>query len=187
MEKNRILDVSFWKNSKSFFEHFNQQTALIIEIFTEVSNAFPQNKLESFFQNAKGCKISKGNQLNGLPYQVLDVIRDFDPKDGFNIRLLNWWGNDFYVFITYGSETAEKFQKEISSSFHDFYLSKSALPYQYEKVLTENEVLSNKTLCKELENPKQIQIWKKLNISENTSVTKNYLEKMIQRILDIHN
>lgn len=186
MEKNPILDVSFWKNSKPFFEHFNQQTALIIEIFTEVSNAFPQNKLKSFFQNAKGCKISKGSQLNGLPYQVLDVIRDFDPKDGFNIRLLNWWGNGFFIFVTYGSENAKKFRKEISC-FNDFYLSKSTLPYQYEKVLTEIEVLNDITLSQELEIPKQIQIWKKLDISENTTVTMNYLKKMIQYILDIHN
>ena len=186
MEKAHKLDIPFWRNSKAFFEHFNQQTQLLTQVFTEVCNAFPQKRLQHFFPNAKGCKVSKGNQLDGFPYQVLDIIRDFDLQHGFNIRFLNWWGNGFYIFITYGSETAKYYQKIIPSHFEGYYLSKAISPYHYENVIKESEILSTENFSSEIRASNHFQIWKKLNISEDLTVTRNSLEKMIQGILDIH-
>jgi len=186
MEKAPTLDITFWNNSKAFFEHFNQQTHLIIQVFTEVCNAFPQYKLKSIFPNAKGCKVTKGNQLKGLPYQVLDLVRDFDAHHGFNIRILNWWGNGLFVFITYGSSTAKLFQEVLSTSFDGYNISMLNSTFDYEKVLNNSEILNNKNLNSEIEASNQLQIWKKLEISEDIKDTMSTMEKMIQSILDIH-
>ncbi|MFD2202530.1 hypothetical protein [Shivajiella indica] len=186
MDQTAKLDFPFWENSKSFFEHFNQQTELILQLFTELCNAFPQTTLESFFANAKGCKVSKGNQLEGMPYQVLDIIRDFDLNHGFNIRLLNWWGYGLFIFITYGSDTAKSFQRIIPIHFEGYSLSKSSTPYEYKKAIIESETLDSKNLGMELRKSKHVQIWKKLPVYENPTDTLNALKEMIQSILDIH-
>jgi hypothetical protein len=186
MEKAPLLDISFWKNSKAFFEHFNQQTDLIIQVFTEVCNSFPQIKLKAIFPNAKGCKVTKGNQLEGLPYQVLDIVRDFDVLHGFNIRLLNWWGNGLFVFITYGSSTAKLFHEVLSTSFDGYNISMLNSPFDYEKILNNSEILNDKYLNTVIESSNQLQIWKKLEISEDKKETMSIMEKMIQSILDIH-
>jgi hypothetical protein len=186
MEKAPTLDITFWNNSKAFFEHFNQQTDLIIQVFTEVCNAFPQNKLKSIFPNAKGCKVTKGNQLGGLPYQVLDLVRDFDAQHGFNIRILNWWGNGLFVIITYGSSTAKLFQEVLSTSFDQYKISMLNSPFDYEKVLNYSEILNDKNINSVIEASNQLQIWKKLEISEDIKDTMSTMEKMIQSILDIH-
>jgi hypothetical protein len=186
MEKNTFLDIDFWKNSKAFFGYFNQQTDLIIELFTDVCNAFPQNKLEAIFPNAKGCKVTKGNQLEGLPYQVLDLVRDFDAQHGFNIRILNWWGNGFFVFITYGSSTAKLFQQVLCTTFDQYNISILNSPFDYGKILNHSEILNDKNLNSVIEGSNQLQIWKKLDISDDIKETKSILGKMIQSILDIH-
>jgi len=186
MEKAPTLDITFWNNSKAFFEHFNQQTDLIIQVFTEVCNAFPQNKLKSIFSNAKGCKVTKGNQLGGLPYQVLDLVRDFDAQHGFNIRILNWWGNGLFVFITYGSSTAKLFHEALTGTFEGYNISMLSSLFDYEEVLNNSEILNNKNLSSVIMTSNQLQIWKKLEISEDIKDTMSTMEKMIQSILDIH-
>lgn len=44
-------------------------------------------------------KISKGENYKGLPYQLLDYPKFFDPVDIFAVRTLFWWGNFFSVTL----------------------------------------------------------------------------------------
>ena len=78
------------------------------------------------------------------------------------------------------------YQKIIPSHFEGYYLSKAISPYHYENVIKESEILSTKNFSSEIRASNHFQIWKKLNISEDLTVTRNSLEKMIQGILDIH-
>jgi hypothetical protein len=45
--------------------------------------------------NWQGPKISRGENYNGLPYQVLDHPRYFHSKDALAFRVMCWWGHYF--------------------------------------------------------------------------------------------
>jgi hypothetical protein len=45
--------------------------------------------------NWQGLKVSRGENYNGLPYQVLDHPRYFHSKDVLAFRVMCWWGNYF--------------------------------------------------------------------------------------------
>ena len=67
-----------------------------------VSNEFPQKSLLDIYSRSKGSKISKGNDLLGSPYAVLDFFRDFDVEKGINVRLLVWWGKGCFLMAFVG-------------------------------------------------------------------------------------
>lgn len=98
------LDLELLEN-KDLFKKIKEQSDLIASLFSDLANEFPQKELKKFHQNSKGTKISKGYNLENKPYQVLDLVRDFDDQTGFNIRILNWWGNGLFIFIYYGCQT----------------------------------------------------------------------------------
>lgn len=183
---NGKLDIAFWKESKDFFHHFHEQVKIIQDVFTEIANHFPQEKLKEYFGQAKGCKVSKGNQLGFLPYQVLDIVRDFDPQRGFNIRLLNWWGNGFYIFITYGSRIKHQYKNAWESKFDDFQISFTKTPYDYPQVEKNSLILNEKNITLAINSSNQLQIWKKLDISEDPGTTSKMIRNLLTDILDVH-
>jgi hypothetical protein len=180
------LDIAFWKDSKDFFHHFHDQVKIIQDLFTEIANHFPQEKLKEYFIQARGCKVSKGNQLELLPYQVLDIVRDFDPQTGFNIRLLNWWGNGFYIFLTYGSQIKHQFKNDWLSKFHDFQISFTKSPYDYTVNEKNSLILNKKNITLAINSSNQLQIWKKLDISEDPGTTSKMICQLLTDIFELH-
>lgn len=180
------MDLTFWKESKDFFLHFHQQVKIIQDFLTEISNQFPQEKLRRYFIHAKGCKISKGNQLEFLPYQVLDIVRDFDKAKGFNIRLLNWWGNGFYVFITYGSQIKHRYKNTWTANFEGFQISMTETPYDYPQVEKNSLILNEKNITLAINSSNQLQIWKKLDISEDPDTSIKMISQLLNDILEAH-
>jgi hypothetical protein len=65
-------------------------------------------------------KISKGENYNGLPYQVLDFPRIFNRKDVFTIRTLFWWGNFFSITLHLSGQYKKAFEKKIVSALPSF-------------------------------------------------------------------
>lgn len=183
---NIKLDIVFWKESKDFFHHFHEQVKIIQDVFTVIANHFPQEKLKEYFIQAKGCKLSKGYQLEFLPYQILDIVRDFDPLTGFNIRLLNWWGNGFYVFLTYGSQIKHQYKNVWKSKFDDFQISFTETPFDYPKVEKNSLILNEKNITLAINSSNQLQIWKKLNISEDPGTTSKMISQILSDILKLH-
>ncbi|MGY6743872.1 MAG: hypothetical protein ACXIUQ_14130 [Cecembia sp.] len=186
MVRDEELDLVFISHSKNFFLHFQQQVGILEKIFTEVANAFPQEKLLAYHEQAKGCKISKGNQLEGLPYQVLDLIRDFDPDTGFNIRFLHWWGKGCYVFVTYGKQRKNLNALNQSSPWEGFNFSLSPSPFNYlEIVETPRSIraLDTKALAS---SEHQLQIWKKIDMNKSAFVMAESLLKLTEDILSYH-
>ncbi len=139
-----------------------------------------------YFAQAKGCKVSKGNQLDRLPYQVLDIVRDFDPLTGFNIRLLNWWGNGFYVFITYGSQVKHKYKNNWKHQFEGYQISFLETPYNYLQVEKNSLILNEKNITLAINSSNQLQIWKKIELSEDPHTTHQMLCKLLTDILEVH-
>lgn len=86
-----------------------------VSLFSGIANQISDQELAIFHPAAQGSKITKGNELQHCPYQVLDLVRNFDKKEGFNIRFLNWWGNGLYVLVFFGSERPPK--KEVFNGY----------------------------------------------------------------------
>ncbi|WP_186756910.1 hypothetical protein [Echinicola salinicaeni] len=106
-----------------------------IGLFTSVANQIPDAELTLLHPHHKGKKISKGNELQHCPYQVLDIVRDFDKKSGFNIRLLNWWGHGLYIFIYHGAEkipTSDQYHSYLSNAYN---ISLTGSPWDYKGMI----------------------------------------------------
>lgn len=63
------------------------------------------------------AKISKGENLQGLPYQVLDYPRLFERENVFAIRTLFWWGNFFSITLQLSGKYKVRFQKNVLSDY----------------------------------------------------------------------
>ncbi|UZD24044.1 hypothetical protein PBT90_11680 [Algoriphagus halophytocola] len=95
------MDLDLWLD-RELLERQNRLRQEFWEILGEVGNAIAPTKLLTIHPNSQGIKLTRGNELNGFPYQVLDLVRDFDEQSGLNIRLLNWFGNGFFLFVLIG-------------------------------------------------------------------------------------
>lgn len=95
------LDLDLWLD-QSLILRQNQLKDDFLDLFEQLGNAVPNEELTNFFFNSKGKKISKGNHLQGFPYFVLDLIRDFELDAGCNIRFVSWFGHGLYCCIFFG-------------------------------------------------------------------------------------
>lgn len=115
-ELQRPIDVELWLN-QNLIRRQNFLKGQFIQILLEVGNSFSQRDFEYSALKPKAAKISRGNDLDGMPYQVLDLIRDFDSLEGANIRLLNWIGVGFFVTVLLGKDRANPIQEFLADGF----------------------------------------------------------------------
>ncbi len=117
MEKTtETLDLGLWLDH-DLIRRQNLLKEQFIEILEEVANAFPAREFETLSPRPRGSKVSKGNDLLGLPYQVLDLIRDFGTENGTNIRLLNWFGQGFFVTVLLGKNKENPLKEMLEAGF----------------------------------------------------------------------
>lgn len=95
------LDLDLWLD-QSLMQRQNHLKADFLELFEQLGNSVTNEELTQFFPNSKGKKISKGNQLQGFPYLVLDLIRDFELDSGCNIRFVSWFGHGLFCCVFFG-------------------------------------------------------------------------------------
>jgi hypothetical protein len=97
----KSIDLELWLNAE-LIQRQNLLKRQFIAVLEDVGNSFSSSDFQEISPKSRGVKISKGNDLLGFPYQVLDLIRDFDFQKGANIRLLNWIGKGFYLTVFLG-------------------------------------------------------------------------------------
>jgi hypothetical protein len=179
------FDLELLANN-SLFQKIKEQSNLIEDLFHGLANDFPQSELLQLYANSKGTKISKGYNLENAPYQVLDLIRDFDRESGFNIRVLNWWGHGLYIFVYFGRFTYEKNFLSNISLLDTYRDCNHPSPWAYGQIISKQET----DLAKDsLNNPEKIdfsQIFKRLEIDQDFSKTHSMIKKEIRFILDNH-
>ncbi|EON77515.1 hypothetical protein ADIS_2045 [Lunatimonas lonarensis] len=97
-----------WKiaGNRELFEKVHQLKVLYESILLDVANRVAALDLGNRFSVYNGSKVSKGNELEKCPYQVLDVVRDFDLEVGLNVRLLHWWGRGTFIFLFVGRQNS---------------------------------------------------------------------------------
>jgi len=107
------------------------------DLFADIANGLESEKLTTLYPDHRGVKISMGNELKKCPYQVLDIFRNFDKKEGHNIRILNWWGHGLYIFVFFGKEKAiETLSLQNFFPENNYQLAKGSSPWDYELILS---------------------------------------------------
>ncbi|MCS4433533.1 hypothetical protein NK987_04015 [Aquiflexum sp. XJ19-10] len=182
----REFDLDLLTN-KTLFHKINAQSSLIEELFHDLANEFPQNELLKFHADSKGTKVSKGYNLENLPYQVLDIVRDFDDQTGFNIRVLNWWGNGLFIFIYFGNLTFVKNSRSIKTLLKTFADCNHPSPWAYGQIIGNHGILSSSNIQADSEKKDFYQIFKQIDLDQEFSKSHLMLKREIRFILDNHN
>lgn len=136
-------DLSLWKDKELFIRQ-NKLKEAFWNLFSEIGNSTVAKEIGHFHSPNKGVKLTKGNDLIGFPYHVLDMICDFESENGLNIRILNWFGHGMFLFILLGKNSDlanSEFYKE-----NDYKYSLSASPWDYPKLILSNNYTKNPNL-----------------------------------------
>jgi len=174
------IDLHLWLDS-DLVRRQNLLKKQFIGILEEVANVISNLELEKISQRSRGSKISKGNDLVGLPYQVLDLIRDFDSFDGVNIRLLNWFGNGFYITVLMGKNRESLSEQFLAKGF-SFGLSENKWDYP-DLILNKNQTKKPDTIeASEL----GFHLWiKPFEILRNPAANVSALQEEVKKIVRI--
>ncbi|SFB25151.1 hypothetical protein [Algoriphagus aquimarinus] len=142
-EESNYLDLDLWLD-QDIIPRQNRLKAKFWEILAEVGNSFEPEKLQDIHSRSRGVKLSKGNDLLGYPYQVLDIIRDFDLTNGLNIRILNWFGHGLFLFVQIGKNNPKAPFQELSEN--KWVFDQSSSPWDYPEILLNNAFTNSPTV-----------------------------------------
>ncbi|WP_111669432.1 hypothetical protein [Algoriphagus litoralis] len=123
----KSIDLHLWLN-KALIQQQNQLKNQFQLIFEAIGNSFSLAEFQKISPKSRGVKLTKGNDLLGFPYQVLDLIRDFDPNHGANVRILNWYGNGLFITVRLGKNRENPISALVSKGF-SFGLSENQWDY----------------------------------------------------------
>lgn len=170
MAENPIfLDLTLWKDKQLIIRQNNLKKAFW-ELFSEIGNLTVSEKISASRIPAKGTKLTKGNDLLGFPYHVLDLIRDFNTETGLNIRLLNWFGNGMYLLILFGKNTTLAHSDFFAAAGYAYALTSS--PWDYPELILDSQS-TNSPDFKTLENATFHQWIKEINLEDSKSLLTN--------------
>ena len=170
-KKSDKLDLDLWAD-ENLIRRQNQLKYQFWEVLGAVGDEFPKSELSLYHCKVKGKKLAQGQDLMGLPYQVLDIFRDFDLEQGLNIRLLNWFGKGVYLFVLCGTNLHANWELEEL----DFQRSWTSSPWDYSELLLEE--------FSENENLNYIQWFKRLPVSSALSQNKKEWSEAIRKVLN---
>lgn len=138
-DPHQRLDLNLWLDQE-LIKRQNKLKAGFLRVLEGVANSFSNETLSHIHQNSKGKKISKGSDLVGFPYQVLDMVRDFTLTSGCDIRIFNWFGHGMFLMLIHGSEFSPDPKKLVQSGF-EFSLTDS--PWDYPELILEKRHTSD--------------------------------------------
>lgn len=175
------MELTLWLD-QSLLLRQNQLKADFLSLFEDLANSVTNEELSHFFPNAKGKKISKGNELAGFPYLVLDLIRDFDLDSGCVLRLVSWWGNGVYICAFFGANLPTHATYFLEDGFR---LGKTNSPWDLPGLL----MPGNSTTCSDEIALKKVEfkVWvKEIKLQPEKKTIKLFLEKEIRKILQLN-
>lgn len=176
-------------NNRKLFEEIHQLKSFFIRLFSELANDIALGSLSSAHAASQGLKISKGNELEHCPYQVLDIVRDFDKGKGFNIRILNWWGRGLFVIVFAGNHNSSLTQNPdflASMRQRGYLLAKTSSPWDYKRMIDESQtevIPSEDGLMVHVNLFKYFQILKRMDYLPDPYELKTRLKDQVEHIL----
>lgn len=174
------LDLDLWLN-RELIKRQNKLKSEFLFLLESIGNHFENEFLKSIHPQSKGKKVSKGNDLLGFPYQVLDLIRDFSPESGVNIRCLNWFGHGLYLFLILGNNNFHRNKALLESGF-SFSLSES--PWDYPEMILEKKITDKLTEIPDLEN--SLKVWlKSIPLKRDFQTNLNTITSEIKKVAEI--
>lgn len=174
------IDLDLWLDAE-LIRRQNLLKRQFLSILEEVASSLTKEELQAISQNSRGVKISKGNDLLGFPYQVLDLIRDFDQAEGMNIRLLNWIGVGFFITILIGKNKENPIEQLLKHGF-SFGLSESQWDYP-DLILNQNTTQEVKKIQ---EKPQGFSHWiRKMEVNPEPQVFSHQLLEEVKKMLGI--
>jgi len=182
LHKAILLDLSLWKD-KNLVIRQNKLKGAFWKLFSELGNSEIAKEIGGFHTPNKGIKLTKGNDLLGFPYHVLDIIRDFESENGLNIRILNWFGHGMYLFILFG-----KNNPLASTNFYfenSFKYSLSPTPWDYPELILSDNYTENPD-CELIKNSTYHQWFKHIPLEESDDFSLK-LEDELKKISDFFN
>ena len=178
--------------NRPLFEEIHELKSFFIFLFSDLANEIPPKELLALHPTSQGLKISKGNELQHCPYQVLDIVRDFDKEQGFNIRILNWWGHGLFIFVYFGRYN-ERLLLNVDffdiMHFQGYLLAKTASPWDYKNMIhTANLEPIDHTaqLSTHLTRFHHIQLLKKIAYPGDYASLKLTLKEQVWQILNFY-
>ncbi len=86
--------------------------------------------------NAQAAKISRGENYQGLPYQVLDIIKYFNGTSYFTYRVMFWWGKHFSFTLLLGGDMLDFYRDKLTKNLTslddaDLYFCINEDPWQH--------------------------------------------------------
>lgn len=181
-------------SNPDLFNKIHEAKEIYTGIFSSIANDLNQADWKNFHRPYKGIKISKGNELQHCPYQVLDIIRDFDLETGLNIRVLNWWGRGVHIFVLFGEKNIlASDERRINAFIHSEGYSISAVQslWDYPKIIDEGQNFKpndpSYSFKDHLYKLKHIQILKNLTYNDPDTLTlkiKKELKAIREKLLD---
>jgi hypothetical protein len=110
-EFQAIQNQSFFKVKATALEKIEQQFA---EIVNEMEIIYSQHATSiSFAPKKVFSKISRGENLNQLPFLILDFPKQFSKSEVFSFRLLFWWGKGFTLFLHLKNDKLESIVEKV--------------------------------------------------------------------------
>ena len=176
-------------NNRRLFEEIHQLKSFFIHFFSELANEIALDSLTSAHAASQGLKISKGNELERCPYQVLDIVRDFDKSKGFNIRILNWWGRGLFVIVFAGNHNPRLTQRSdflTSMRQRGYLLAKTSSPWDYKRMIDEGQtdvIPSEGGLMAHVNRFRYFQIIKRMDYLADPHELKTRLKDQVEHIL----
>jgi len=158
-EKEFQIDLPLWRDKELIIRQ-NKLKGAFWDLFSEIGNTTVANEICQAHSPSKGVKLTKGNDLLGFPYHVLDLIRDFNTETGLNIRLLNWFGHGLFLFVLFGKN--HPLAKSDFFSKVGFFYALSPSPWDYPELLLDQKWVANPD-SKELESANYHQWFKEIN------------------------
>ena len=176
------MELELWLNQALLIRQ-NKLKADFLSLYEDVANSVTNEELKLFFPEAKGKKISKGNQLDGFPYLVLDLVRDFDLDSGCVMRLVSWWGHGVYFCVFFGTSLPKVFTEYFLTE--GFSLGITDSPWELPELILPGNSSSS---LEEISSRKVgFQLWfKEVKLQSNRESNKLLLEKEIRKILKLN-
>ncbi len=102
--------------NKLWFKLKAQAADSTISYLNEIEKIIKSNKNYVFNFPGSGSKITRGENLKGYPYFVLDVPKMQNGDSIFSLRIIVWWGNYISVNLLLGESVYAKFREKIKSN-----------------------------------------------------------------------
>lgn len=105
---------------RDWFERKALASAKTIQILAEIASLCSTAEMTTAIDFTMGYKITKGENLNGFPFYVLDMPKLDTANKILSIRVLIWWGHEATVNLLIGEETYRNYKSKIAGNLKKF-------------------------------------------------------------------